>query len=172
MISFSDYEAYFIDLATRFTLIGHTDQQSRFATMDIDDILSDQRGVLDFTSPVMILENPEGAMDWKHDRLLDENYGAFHILQQVSRNNPSEKRSVMDTAKEIGTKVIAKIQLDKIARMKGEMTPPRFISYFDLGAVKYQKVGPIFSSCYGWRFEFNIGEETPLGLIHDADQWT
>lgn len=171
MLTYSEYEDYFRNLATSFSLIGHTEAASRFATMDIDSILSNQRGALDFTHPTMILENPEGAMEWKHDRMKDENLGAFHILQHVSRNNPEQKRAVMDLAKAIGTKIIAKMQTEKIARMKGDNTQKRFLLYFDLSQVRYQKVGPVFSDCYGWRFEFNIAQETPLSLIHDPSEW-
>lgn len=171
MISYSQYESYFKTLAEQFALIGHTEESQRFATMDIDDILSAQRGELDFNNYVMILENPEGGMDFKHDRILDENFGAFHILHTVNRGNPAEKRTVMDTAKAIGAEVIARIQFEKIARHKGNTDIPRMVSYFDLGQVKYQKVGPIFAECYGWRFEFNLGEEAPINTIYNPANW-
>jgi hypothetical protein len=171
MILFSELEAYMISLATGFTRIGHTEEAPRFATLDIDDILGGQRGELDFNHPILILENPEGEMGFKHDRLYDGNYCAFHILQEVNRNDPAAKRQVMDDCKEIGTKVLLYIELDRQKRFKGTNTPPRFVLNFNLSDVKYQKIGPIFSGCFGWRFEFEIGQETPIEYILDEEEW-
>jgi hypothetical protein len=171
VILFSDLESYLKRLATGLTLIGHTEANPRFATMDIDDILSLLKSELDTNSPVMIMENPEGEMGFKHDRLYDGNFCAFHILKHVDRGNPSEKREVMDRCKEIGTKVLLLIEKDRQKRFRGINTPPRFVLNFDLDQVKYQKNGPIFSSCYGWRFEFEIGEETPINAILDDAEW-
>lgn len=172
MILYSQYESFFSAIATSFTPIGHTPEAPKFATLDIDDILSGQRGNLDFTSPVMLLENPEGGLGYKHDRLLDQNFGAFHILQHVSRGNPEDKRTVMDNCKSYGAEIIAHIQLQKIERMKGDNTIPRMLLYFDPSQVQYQKVGPLFSDCYGWRFEFNLGEESPITTVYNPDNWT
>lgn len=171
MILFSDIENYLIRKAKGFTLIGHTEANPRFANMDIDDILSMAKSELDTNFPVMIMENPEGEMGFKHDRLYDGNYCAIYIIKHVDRNNPSHKRQVMDLCKEIITKVMCLIHEDKEKRMRGINTPPRFVTYFDLNDVKYQKIGPIFSGCYGWRAEFDIGEETPISMILNPDEW-
>jgi hypothetical protein len=171
MILFSELESYMKSKAIGFTLIGHTDEAPRFASLDIDDILSLAKSELDTNFPVMVLENPEGEMGFKHDRLYDGNYCAFHIVQNVNRNNPTSKREVMDLCKEIGTKVLLYIELDRQKRYRGINTPPRFVLNFNLNEVKYQKLGPIFSSCYGWRFEFEVGEETPIETIIDPDEW-
>jgi len=172
MILFTDLENYLKRLATGLTLISHTEEAPRFATLDIDDILSLGKSELDTNFPVMIMENPEGEMGFKHDRLYDGNYCAFHILQQVDRGNPTTKREVMNRCKEIGTKILLLIEKDRQKRFKGvDPAPPRFVGYFDLDQVKYQKIGPIFSSCYGWRFEFEIGQETPISYILDEDEW-
>jgi len=170
MITYSEYEAYFEGLATSLVDIAHTEQKPQFAIMDIDDILGSQRGKIDFTSPVMILENPEGRLAYKHDQLQDENLGAFHILQDAGRDNPTRKRQVMDLTKTIGTKVISRMQYDKIQKSTGTAGIPQMLLYFDLAQVRYLKIGPIFSGCYGWRFEFNLAEQTPI--IYDADDWT
>ena len=172
MLLFTDIESYLKRLATGLTLIGHTEEAPRFATLDIDDILSLSKSDMDTNFPVMIMENPEGQMGFKHDRLYDGNYCAFHILQHVDRGNPSDRRTVMDRCKEIGTKVLLIIEKDRQKRFKGiSPAPPRFVTYFDLDQVKYLKIGPIFSSCYGWRFEFEIGQETPIDTILSNDDW-
>lgn len=172
MILFSDLESYLKRLATGLTLIGHTEEAPRFATLDIDDILSMAKSELDTNFPVMIMENPEGEMGFKHDRLYDGNYCAFHILQYVDRGNPATKRQVMDLCKQIGTKVLLLIEKDRQKWFNGTtVKPPRFVLNFTLDQVKYQKIGPIFSSCYGWRFEFEIGQETPIDIILDEDEW-
>ncbi len=170
MITYSQYELYFKDIATRLVDIAHTDENPQFAIMDIDDILGSQRGKLNFTKPVMILENPEGRFGYKHDQLHDENLGAFHILRDAGRDNPATKREVMDQSKTIGSKIISKLQYDKIQLSKGATGIPQMILFFDLAQVRYQKIGPIFSGCYGWRFEFNLAEQSPI--IYDSEDWT
>ncbi len=162
MISFSEYESFFEALATDYKPISHSEESKRFAIMDIDDIISDQRGQLDFTFPCMILENSEGALAYKHDRMLDEMDGAFHILQQVNRGNPSEKRQVMNTTKAIGLAIIARIQRMKEKRSRGVTTVPRLVLYFQMNRVQYQKVSNVFGGSHGWRFEFTIGQEDPI----------
>jgi hypothetical protein len=169
MLTFSQYESYFEDLATRFIPIGHTPEVRRFAMMDIDEIISLAKTGMDMDHPCLILENPEGKMEYKHDRILDENLGAFHIIKRVSRGDATKKREVMDLTKAIGTKLVAKMQLDKIGRFKGDNTIPRMILYFNLSEVSYNKIGPIFSDCYGWRFTFELGQEDQLP--YDADDW-
>jgi hypothetical protein len=169
MLTFSQYESYFEDLATRFIPIGHTEEARRFAIMDIDEIISLTKSGMDMDNPCLILENPEGQMKYKHEKILDENLGAFIILKRVSRGDALKKREVMDLTKEIGAKLVAKMQLDKIARFKGKNSIPRMILYFDLSQVGYNKIGPIFSDCYGWRFTFELGQEDKLP--YDADDW-
>lgn len=169
MITFTEYEAYFESLARDFKPISHTAEVQRFAMMDIDDILSDQRGSLNFDDPCMILENPEGELGYKHDKMLDENLGAFHILQRVSRSDSAKKRILMDSTKLIGISIIARIMRQKIQRAKGDNTVPRMLMYFNLSNVKYNKISNVFSDCHGWRFEFNLGKEDPL--IYYPEEW-
>jgi hypothetical protein len=168
MITYSQYENYFLDIAIRFRPIGHRDNLPRFASMDIDDIISMSRTEMDMDNPCMILENPEGKLDYKHDKMLDENLGAFLIIQRAVRGDATMRRQALDNTKEIGSKIIAKIQMDKIARFKG-LQAPRMVLYFDLSEVGYNKIGPIFSDCYGWRFTFGLGQED--ALPYDAADW-
>lgn len=169
MISFTDYESYFDGLARDFRPISHTDQAPRFALMDIDDILSSQRTGLDFTQPCMILENFEGEFEYKHNKIKEESLGAFYIIQNVSRDNPVQKREVMDRCKDLGTRIISKMQIQRIRMFEGIATAPRMVLYFNLNDVKYQKVSNIFSGCHGWRFEFNLGSEYQIPF--DTDDW-
>lgn len=169
MITYSEYEDYFQSLAKAYKPIAHTESHPRFAFMDIDSILSMSKTAMNMTDPCMILENPEGQLDHKNEKLRDENFGAFHILQHVSRSEPEKKREVMDRTKQIGIALIGRMFLDKTRHFKGQGTAPIMLRFFDLSQVKYMKVGPIFSECYGWRFEFNLGKETPF--LYEEDDW-
>ncbi len=169
MITTTTYESYFEDLATDFKPISHSEQKKRFVMMDIDDIISAQRGILDFSEPCLILENPEGKLRYKNDKVLDENYGAFLILMQVNRDDPAQKRAVMNLTKQIGMAIIGRLQQQKIERSKGDLTIPRMILYFNLSDVNYQKVSNVFSGAHGWRFEFNLGQEDPVS--YNAEDW-
>ncbi|PRY90565.1 hypothetical protein [Mongoliibacter ruber] len=171
MITFSQYENFFEDIAKKYKPISHSDTKARFATMDIDDILSAQRGTLDFVDPCMILENFEGELEWKHDRVLDETYGAFYILQHIPRNDPEKKRTIMTNTKTHAVKIVSKLQKMKIDFHKGVPNIPKMILYFDFSQVKYQKVSNVFAGCHGWRFEFNLGQEDLLSKTYDPDDW-
>lgn len=170
MITYTEYEAYFLDLATRYHRIAHSEDNNHFAVMDIDDILSAMKSSLNFDTPSMILENPEGKLTYANTGMRDENFGAFLILQQsITRGDVQQRRAVMDLTKSVGMGICGRMLLDKTNRFKGNKTPPRFIEFFDLSQVKYFKVGPIFSNCYGWRFEFNIGQDAPI--YYDPADW-
>jgi hypothetical protein len=95
--------------------------------------------------------------------------GAFHILQNVNRNDPTAKRLVMKITKNIGLAIIARMHKMKEARMKGDNNIPKMILYFQLGRVQYQKVSNVFSGCHGWRFEFTLGTEDPIP--YDENDW-
>jgi len=171
MIAYSAYEDYFKNLATRYQKIGHSHTTNHFAVMDIDDILSAMRSDLDFSTPSLILENPEGRFSYHNSSLRDENFGAFIILQQcVTRGDTQQKREVMDHTKYVGSQLISRMHLDKENKFKGIKTAPRFVEMFQLNEVRYFKAGPLFSNCYGFRFEFNIGMGT--NWVYDEEDWT
>ncbi|AEL24008.1 hypothetical protein [Cyclobacterium marinum] len=170
MIDYSAYEDYFRDLATRYQKIGHSPTSNHFAVMDIDDILSAMRSDLNFETPSLILENPEGKFSYHNSALRDENFGAFLILQQcINRGDTQQKREVMDHTKKVGAQVISRMHIDKQTRFKGTKDAPRFVQMFRLEQVRYFKAGPLFSNCYGWRFEFNIGMEG--AMYYDSEDW-
>lgn len=171
MLPYSEYESYFETLATRFKLIGHTPEKPKFAALDIEHILSNQKGKLDINSPVFILESPEGKFAWQNDTFMDTKFGAFMILQYAKPNNPEARRQVLDNTQEIGMKVIARMQYERLILNKGvKDLYPHFILFFNLDDTKYQKVGPVFNDCYGWRFEFDLSEQSKLPF--DSDEWT
>lgn len=171
MILFSEYCDYFEDLATKAKAIAHTSEAPRFAILDIDDILSTQRTGLDFTNPVLILENPEGELGWIHNQLSDVKYGAFHILKNVPRNDPEKKRAVMDECMILGRQIISRMQYEKTSQHKDADSPyPVMLRFFVLDRLKYNKIGPLFDSCFGWRFEFQFAKQTPLPF--DSDEWS
>lgn len=168
MITPENYEAFFRNLAVSYKKIAHTEAKPRFAMMDIDEILSSLRGKLDLETPTMILENPEGMLAYKHEKLLDRNMGAFHILQRVRQGDAAHKREVMNATKQIGTGVVTKMHFLKMANFRGGKTHP-ILNYFSLDQVRYNKVGPIWVGCHGWRFEFDIALEAPLQ--YDPNDW-
>lgn len=171
MITYTEYEAYFLNLASQYHKIAHSEASRHFAVMDIDDILSAKNSSLNFDTPSLLLENPEGRLSYANSGMRDENFGAFLIIQQsLTRGDVEQKRAVMNLTKTVGMGICARMHVDKKSRFKGIKTPPRFIEFFDLSQVKYFKVGPIFANCYGWRFEFNIGQDAPI--YYDPADWT
>lgn len=172
MITFTEYVEYFEGLASKFKSIGHSEATPRFAILDIDDIIGSQRTNLDFTNPVLILENPEGELSWIHNQLADTKYGAFHILKNVPRNDPAKKKLALDECQALGQKLIARMQYEKIDQHSKGVSSlyPVMLRFFVLDRSKYNKVGPIFNDCFGWRFEFEFAQQTPLPF--DSDDWT
>src|SRR5690606_38498972 len=109
MISYTEYEDYFNSLARAYKEVAHTDEHPRFAILDIDDIISLQKTAMNMERPCMILENPEGQLDHKNNKLRDENFGAFLILQRATRNDPIKKRAVMELTKQVGLGIIGRM---------------------------------------------------------------
>lgn len=170
MKSFSAYVDYFRNLATQFKAIGHTEQNQKFAIMGITDILSDVRGKMDTKSPVLIVERPEGALAFRNDALMDSSLGAFYIVKNVNRSNPTELETVHDEMKELAMKVVLRMQYEKNKRNRSDKSFPFHALFFQLDQVKYFPVGPILGSCYGWRVEVDLIDTSPLTF--SLDDWT
>lgn len=170
MYSFSSYVAYFRDLATQFKPIGHSEQTQRFAIMGINDILSNIKGPLDTRNPCLILERPEGALSFRNETVMDDSLGAFYVVKNVTRKNPSELEQVHDDMKLLGMKIVQRMQYEKKLRSKGDKTMPFHALFFQLDKVKYFPVGPILGECYGWRIEVDLTDTYSLDFV--LTDWT
>lgn len=170
MYSFSAYVSYFENLATQFKPIGHSPTSQRFAVMGITDILSNIRGPLDTKNPCLILERPEGGLTFRNDALMDESLGAFYLIKNVTRKDPQALLQVHDDMKELGHKILLRMQYEKKQRHRGDKTYPFHTSFFQLDRVKYFPVGPIMDQCYGWRIEVDLTDTSPLTF--DLNDWT
>ncbi|AWW31828.1 hypothetical protein DN752_17760 [Echinicola strongylocentroti] len=168
MINYTDYESYFLNLAKDYKPISHTEDSPRFAFMDIDEILSVAQTAMNMANPCMVLENPEGELEYINSNIRDTNYGAFMILQRVTIQNAEDKRLKMDNCKQIGMAIINQMFRHKVQLASGRGTGiPKMLSLFDLSQVKYNKVGPVFQNCYGWRFEINMAQGSQLQYVED-----
>jgi hypothetical protein len=170
MYSFSGYVNYLKGLATQFRDIGHTPENPRFSRMNINDIYSDIKTNLDTTHAVMIVEMPEGALTFTNDALMDQSFGAFLIVRNVNRKEPEQLEATYDELKILAMEVVMKIHYEKHRRLKGDKSYDFHTQFFELSKVKYQPVGPVINSCYGWRVEVDLTDTVPLSI--DPSKWS
>ena len=163
-MDFAPYSAYFESLAKRLVDIGHTNARPKFCRFNIEEVIDGLATDLDTTTPVLLLESFEGRFfDNGSDQAFDEQAGAFLIMQQAGASDFAAQNAIIDRAKRIGRKMIARLRKDSRRQVPGAL------SQFDLSKVEYQKVGPVFDNCYGYRFTFSW--EEPTALVVDEADW-
>ncbi len=138
--------------------------------MGINDILSDIRGPLDTTSPCLIVERPEGGLSFRNDALMDDSLGAFYIIKNVNRKNPTDLEDVHDEMKILCLDIVKRMQYERTERNRSNKAFPFQMLFFQLDRVKYFPVGPILGSCYGWRIEVDLTDTIPLTF--DKSKWS
>jgi hypothetical protein len=160
-VNFTDYSDYFEGLATKLRDVAHTPDNPKFARFNIEEILAGMAHGLDPTTPCLLLESFEGRLTEEGDNVMDTQDAAFLIMQHCELEDFAAQNAIIDLAKRIGFKVVAKLRHD--AR-KGEG-----IKHFDRNSVGYEKVGPIFGECFGYRFTFSFFN--PVSLAVNPADW-
>ncbi|RYE90580.1 MAG: hypothetical protein EOO37_02630 [Cytophagaceae bacterium] len=155
-MNFTDYSNYFELLATKLIDVAHTPDNPKFARFNIEEILAGLAHGLDPETPCLLLESFEGRLSEEGDNVIDTQDAAFLIIQSCELEAFAAQNDIIDRAKQIGFKVIAKLRHDARA---GEG-----LKYFERNSVGYEKVGPIFGNCYGYRFTFSFFNGVSLKL--------
>jgi hypothetical protein len=160
-MEFSAYSAYFEGLATKLRDVAHTPDNPKFCRFNIEEILANLAHGLDTETPCLLLESFEGRLSEEGDNVMDTQDGAFLIVKACETEDFAAANLIIDEAKRIGFKVIAKLRHDARA---GEG-----LQHFDRNSVGYEKVGPIFGNCYGYRFTFSFFN--PISLRVNPADW-
>lgn len=151
-------EEYFEDLATRYAPIGHTPEAPRYVCLNIEEILSDNVRNLDLSHYCLMLENPAGKLeDNGGDGYFEKLEIAFMLLRQCQVSNFAEERLIKAEARKHATQLLIKIAEE------GEFCD------FSLNSVEFEKVGPVFNNCYGYRYTFEAS--SPLLLQPNPADW-
>lgn len=162
------YTDYFLDVATRLKDIGHTEAKERFTRFNIEEVFSGLRSKIDLNNFCLCLESFEGSLSANNaNQVFDNNIGAFVIVKNCQIDNFVMETQICDQAKKIGLKVVAKMVYDVELRYKGLV--PVALKNFDISSVQYEKVGPVFDNCFGYRFTFLTYDS--LTLVHNPNDY-
>ncbi|MGI4865451.1 MAG: hypothetical protein ACRYFZ_16125 [Janthinobacterium lividum] len=160
-MNFTDYSDYFEGLATKLRDVAHTPDAPKFARFNIEEILAGLAHGLDPTTPCLLLESFEGRLSEEGDNVMDTQDAAFLIMQHCELEDFAAQNAIIDLAKRIGFKVISKMRHDARAGTG--------LQHFDRNSVGYEKVGPIFGQCFGYRFTFSFFN--PVSLRVNPADW-
>lgn len=122
---------------------------SNFFRVDLTEIQGAMRTGI--SSPCLLLESHEGNFEnSKPNNSIESKTFAFSILKNPTQGNFDEQNQFLDDCEIIGKKFLA--------RMRYHSTDNSSVLYnmFDLSLCNYHKVGPIFLSWYGYRFEVTL----------------
>lgn len=161
-MEFSEYIAYFEEVSRKHKGIGHTDAEKHFYRLDIEELITGLRSDLNF--PCLLLESLTGHLnDTDADSVQDILTGAFTILKQVDPGDFTMEMQALQESIRIGKDIISKIRHDS------RRTKVPVIEGFFLSSVLYEKVGPVFDNCYGYRFMFSFQQQ--IDLSFNPDSW-
>ena len=160
-MDFTAYSNYFEGLATQLRDVAHTAAAPKFCRFNIEEVLAGLAHGIDPATPCLLLEAFEGRLSEEGDNVMDNQDAAFLILRQCELEDFASQNAIIDESKRIGLKVIARLRHDARA---GEG-----LQHFDRNSVGYEKVGPVFGNCFGYRFTFSF--YNPLSLRYNAADW-
>lgn len=155
-MNFTDYSDYFEAIATKLKDVAHTKDAPKFARFNIEEILAGMAHGLDPSTPCLLLESFEGRLSEEGDNVMDTQDAAFLIIQHAALEDFKAQNGIIDRAKQIGFKVVAKMRHD--ARLR------QGLEHLDRNSIGYEKVGPIFGTCFGYRFTFSFFNPVSLKL--------
>ncbi|MGI4870451.1 MAG: hypothetical protein ACRYFX_04645 [Janthinobacterium lividum] len=160
-MTFTAYSNYFEDLATRLRDVAHTPAAPKFCRFNIEEILAGLAHGIDPSTPCLLLESFEGRLSEEGDNVMDNQDGAFLIMKYCALEDFAAQNAIIDQAKSIGLKIVARLRHDARQGLG--------LLHFDRNSVGYEKVGPVFGDCYGYRFTFSFFN--PLSLRVDPADW-
>jgi hypothetical protein len=163
----SDYDAYFIDIASRMADIAHTEANPRFAHYNMEEVLTGLRGKLDLTGYCLLLEDPI-LQFYKiaGEQTRELQTGAFMVIRHVPVDDFAFEREVLGYSLELCREVAARMLDDQILAIN-TTDKPRFLRGLDLNGFQAQKASNIFDNCFGYRMEFQYLDKDPL-IINPA----
>ncbi len=155
-MTLTEYTAYFESLATQYKPIGHSPEIPKFGRIDIEEVVLGLRSRLDFSSPVMILENFEGALgNNEGSNLPHTQAGAFYILQNAIPDDLADEVVKLDNCHKIGIEILARLYRDTLNSRQRR---------FEIEKTNYHKVGPIWDNAYGYRFEVTFFDQYKIAI--------
>lgn len=168
---FSEYYNYFETVAINHKQLLHDPGAKRYTFFSIDmvDFISDFRNKVQQTA--LYLETYEfSASDQKSDNIRKEMRGAFLILKGTKPGDKTERNSILEETESVAIDVISKMIND--AKKKAQDPSYNFpIKGFDVNNCQWQKIGPEWTTHYGWRVEFTFNQTFPNGLFLDESKW-
>ncbi|WP_338765989.1 hypothetical protein WAF17_02800 [Bernardetia sp. ABR2-2B] len=171
-MTIGDYITYFEEIAKYSVHIEHTEENSRFTTLDIHEALNGMITDIDFNEFCMLLTTYEGQLshyDYESP-VYHTSEGGFMIIKHIEQNDFRAQDEVYREAEIVGYKIIAKILKDKLKGARNSECP-ELIAAFDLNTVETMKVGPKFDNCFGMLFTFSIKSNVSKYLKYSVEDW-
>jgi len=164
MAKFSDLILYFENIARKHVDILHSDEETHFFRMEIDEVLE---GInrSDVAYPMLILEGYGFAFtDNKSDNLLKNREGAFILLDHLSdTSNHNLIHEKWDELEIIATEILMKIKTDK----RNPLTP--VVRNFDFDSVHASLLLNELGNDVGIRINYTI--TSPTNSDVNPDKW-
>ena len=150
MVNTNEYISYFRTIATNNKAIAHTNTEKHFYRIDISEVLEALRS--DINYPALLLENHSGQIiDALSDNPKDSVNFGFAVVKAVDNrtDNYTDVENALSACHDICRQIISKMWKDA----KRQDT---IVQSIDLNTVTYEKVGPVFDNCYGYRVSGSI----------------
>ena len=153
-----EQKAYFEQLATQYRPIGHTRDAPRFCRYNMDEVVTGLRQNLDLSQYCLLLEAPTGTLENNQgDGNFDNQEIAFMVIRMVEERNFDEEEQVLSESRRMGVQLLARII------EQGEFAD------LDLDSIEYDKIGPVFGNCFGYRYTITAVSE--ISLATDPAEW-
>lgn len=164
-VTFLDVMEYFETIATEHIAIQHSDSEKHFARINIDEVLGGLKTKLKF--PALVVESPEGFFtDDTIDNVLRGYVIGFTIVDRVKPGDFDGEETVLAITEQMVMDIVSRLRKEH----RDYSTAGIISRAFQLNTVRWNKVGPLWENCFGWRCTFQV--QNPNSLAYDEEKWT
>ncbi len=166
-----DYVSYWEAAANSNKILRHKRPEERiaFKRIDIEEVLAGIKA--DIKDIFLCLESPEVIPgDLKSDNIRAVFDGGLMVLHKADPGNHDSKIDALDVSLSVCFQLMAKVKND-VMRYRLNKAHPFKLGDFDFARVRFNKVGPVFTSFYGYRITFSFNQKYPNGGQLNDNDW-
>lgn len=163
-IRFADVVEYFRTVATELKVIGHSETETHFCRINMDEVFGGLKTKMKF--PALIMEAPDFFIYDEHsdNELKGLNIG-FMVVQKVQPGNFEKEEQALDLMEEAVTDIVSRMRKEH-----REYSTAGIISKsFQENTVRWSKVGPLWENCFGWRVTLQVMNAQDFS--YDETKW-
>lgn len=163
-MNYSQIADYFENLARQHISVKHTEVDPHFFRINLEDIIGAHKNF--DANPSVFLELPESRIHGEtSDTSFLSRYCALTFMARVELGNREAELEAYDRMEALGIDFMSRLNRDY------KNFSNRLIKEFDFKNIKIYKVGPMFHSMYGMRFEISIGEPATSFMNYNSANW-